>query len=232
MENKEEIIIKYFSHQLEPDEQKLFDQWMKEDEDFSDQVKFEKSVQEALKRNERAELKSFLKGIDIPQEKKNFRRIAIAASFVGIVLISTFSVYYFSEKSSSNIYSEYFQPYPNEVAPIVRGQNINTPITDALEAYEKEDYNLSAKLFENISEDYALLYGGISNLEIGQSQKAIDQLKSLSLQNSNYQDAAEWYLALAYLKNKDKQKAIEMLEIIANKGNQFSKQAEKILEKL
>ena len=60
MENKEELIIKYFNHQLAPDEQKLFDQWMKEDEEFKTQVNFESSVQEALKRNERAELKSFL----------------------------------------------------------------------------------------------------------------------------------------------------------------------------
>jgi hypothetical protein len=231
MENKNEYIIKYFNHQLEPNEQKLFDQWMMNDTDFINQVKFEKSVQEALKRNERAELKSFLKGIEIPKEKKNYRWLAIAASFVGILFITIFSIYYSSEKSSTNLYAAYFQPYPNEVAPIVRGQNSSSPNTDAFQAYEKEDYELSAKLFENISEDYALLYGGISNLEIGQTQKAINQLKSLSLQNSNYQDVAEWYLALAYLKNNETEKAKKVLNSI-DKNQQFSEQAVELLSNL
>lgn len=229
MENKEELIIKYFNHQLAPDEQKLFDQWMKEDEDFKTQVNFESSVQEALKRNERAELKSFLQSVEVPLEKKNFKWIAIAASFIGIVLISTFSIYYFSEKSSSNLYAEYFQPYPNEVAPVVRGQKENS---DAFYAYEIEEYELSAQLFENISEDYALLYGGISNLEIDQTQKAIEQFNDLILQNSKYQETAEWYLALAYLKNKDQQKSKEILNKIVENQQEFSNQAEKLLENL
>jgi hypothetical protein len=204
---------------------------LKDDEDFNSQIKFEKSVQEALKKNERVELKSFLKGIEIPKENKSFRWIAIAASFVGIVLISTFSIYYFSEKSSSNLYATNFQPYPNVVAPVVRGQNINTPITDAFQAYEKEDYKLSAKLFEDIPEDYALLYGGISNLEINQNQKAIIQLNKLSLQKGKYQEISEWYLALAYLKNNETKNAKEVLNSIGQ-NQQFYEQATELLRNL
>jgi hypothetical protein len=231
MENKEEFIFKYFNHELESDEQKLFDQLLKEDEEFGNQVKFEKSVQEALKRNERAELKSFLNGIEMPKETKIYRWFAIAASFVGIVLISTFSIYYFPEKSSSNLYATYFQPYPNEVAPVVRGQNLNTPITDAFQAYENENYKLSSKLFEDIPEDYALLYGGISNLEIDQNQKAINQFKKLSLQKDKYQEISEWYLALAYLKNNETKNAKEVLNSIGQ-NQQFYEQATELLRNL
>lgn len=232
MQSKEELIIKYFSRQLDAEEQKIFDQLMLDDTDFKNQVNFEKSTQEAIKRNERADLKRFLQGVDIPKQNKTFQWIAIAASFIGIVLISIFSIYYYSSTDSSNLYTEYFQPYPNEVAPLVRGENDDSSISEAFNAYELENYELSAKLFENINEDYSLLYAGISNLELNQNQKAIDQLKTLSLQNGKYQDAAEWYLALAYLKNNETEKAKELLNSIVQNHQQFSEQASELLERL
>ncbi len=232
MQSKEELIIKYFSRQLDAEEQKIFDQLMLDDTDFKNQVNFEKSTQEAIKRNERADLKRFLQGVDIPKQNKTFQWIAIAASFIGIVLISIFSIYYYSSTDSSNLYAEYFQPYPNEVAPLVRGENDDSPISEAFNAYELENYELSANLFENINEDYSLLYAGISNLELNQNQKAIDQLKTLSLQNGKYQDAAEWYLALAYLKNNETEKAKELLNSIVQNHQQFSEQASELLERL
>ncbi|HUH74387.1 MAG TPA: hypothetical protein VLZ75_08250 [Chitinophagales bacterium] len=232
MQSKEELIIKYFSRQLDAEEQKIFDLWMLEDIDFKNQVEFEKATQEAIKRNERDDLKRFLQGLDIPKQNKTFQWIAIAASFIGIVLISIFSIYYYSSTDSSNLYAEYFQPYPNEVVPLVRGQVESSTELKAFNAYELENYELSANLFENIKEDYALLYAGISNLELNQNQKAITQLQTLSLQNGKYQEPAEWYLALAYLKNKENKKAKGILKLIVQNHQQFSEQASELLERL
>lgn len=232
MQSKEELIIKYFSRQLDAEEQEIFDQWMLDDIDFRNQVNFEKSTQDAIKRNERADLKRFLQGVEVPKQNKTFQWLAIAASFVGIVFISIFSIYYYSNTGSSNLYAEYFQPYPNEVAPLVRGQVENSPVSEAFNAYELENYELSAKLFENMVEDYALLYAGISNLELNQNQKAINQLKTLSLQNGKYQEPSEWYLALAHLKNKENKRAEEILKSIVENHQQFSEQASELLERL
>ena len=74
----------------------------------------------------------------------------------------------------------------------------------------------------------------LSHLALEKTQKAIPILQSISEQPSNrFYQASQWYLALAFLKDKQKEKAKNLLNIIQqNTQHPFSKKTKKILESL
>jgi len=84
-------------------------------------------------------------------------------------------------------------------------------------AYETKDYNTVIQLLENdIEIDPDLqLYLGISYLETNQTDKAINTFSALQSKSSE-RDLATWYLALAYLKNKETEKCKTELNKLIN----------------
>ena len=109
--------------------------------------------------------------------------------------------------------------------PIVRGENLNTIEYRAFVAYEAQNYHKAINLFnsaKNPDQVYIDFYKGISFLAINKPEEAIDLLKSVSQSNDlngnqkGFNNKAQWYLALAYIKINDKQNAIKELTKIIN----------------
>lgn len=238
MENsdKEYLLDKFLKNQLTADEQQQWNILLKEDQAFREQAFFEKNVKKALIRSEREELKSFLKSIEIPEEKKPFRWRAIAASFIGFVAVISIAFFLFREKPSEKLYLSYYQPYPNVIAPAVRGEADSTSTAKAFEAYDTENYELSAQLFDRLYESdklsFALLYAGISYLEIGKTDKATDRFLRIRLEKNELKDAAQWYLALTLLRENKRDFAEEYLKDLSKRDTEFSGQARALLEEI
>ncbi len=76
------------------------------------------------------------------------------------------------------------------------------------------------------------LYDGLNALEVGDLDKAITQLKMVeNSDNVTLKDYADWYLALAYLRNDQKKEAINVLKAIDH-NSIYKKQADSLLSKL
>jgi len=81
--------------------------------------------------------------------------------------------------------------------------------------------------------DTIQFYSSIIDLEEDNTTAAIDNLNILSQSESAFQQAADWYLALAYLKNKETTNAEEILEKIVSKDRHlFKRRAAELLEEL
>ena len=243
MDNK--TIKKYLSNQLTPLERNAFEQEMEKNEFLKESVEGFEMNSMPLTMDKMDDIESDLHHKmeeKVRQTKKgklifmNVFKFAAAACIISIIGIATYRIFFSSEYlSEQEIYSCYFKPLTNTDA-IVRGENDTTDEAKAAKAYENEDYfeavNYYQKLVSNNTDNVKNnLFLGISLLATNQPKKAIDVLNSITLSEEFHFDI-QWYLALAYIKNKEIQNAQTTLNLLSKEENYYQKEAQEILGKL
>ena len=132
----------------------------------------------------------------------------------------------FLTPSDSNSFEKYFEPYPDLISnrDVVNNGN-------AMYYYGNMQYELAITAFEEKSKlsDFEKLYLGISYLAADQLSKA--QKTFLQLQQTEREPYARWYLALCYLKSKEKEAAIQQLRLIQPEDYKYQ-EASKLLDEL
>lgn len=235
--NRELLLEKYFENSLSAEEQIEFKKLFKDDEDFTKAFAFERDVKKAFTLNERAKLKQKLKSFDeVKTVKLSTSKWYYAAAC--LILIAGFSVW-LSLKQASNeeLFQTYYQTYPNVVAPTVRGTQLENIKTKAFEAYDNGEYQLAAKLFDEIytkdQSDFALLYQSLSLMELKQYDAAKRNFKKFDYaKNDQFSNYFKWYLALAELQTNDKESAITLLKELSSVANPMQEMAKKLLTDL
>lgn len=233
--NKESLILGYFEKNLSPEEQDFFDQLMKTDKAFADAVRFEEQTKIALTLESRDKLKSQLQSYEAERKKKprNNRWLYVAASIA--ILLGVWMFIFTQQPSNTQLYATYFEPYPNTVAPIVRGSENNADNQKAFVAYEGGDFDTAIVLFESLANtsqvEYAYFYKAMSLMAVEKYEEAQDLLTS-TLWTAAYQEKAKWYLALnsLHLNRLDETKSI--LKEIVQSNSYNHKNASELLKKL
>lgn len=235
--NRELLLEKYFENSLSAEEKIEFDRLLAADEDFAKAFAFERDVKKAFTLNERAKLKQKLKSFD------EVKTVKISTSkwyyaVACLIVIAGFSVW-LSLKQASNeeLFQTYYQTYPNVVAPTVRGTQLEDIKTKAFEAYDNGEYQLAAKLFDEIytkdQSDFALLYQSLSLMEMKEYDAAKQNFKKFDYTKSNqFSNYFKWYLALAELQTNDKENAINRLKELISVVNPMQEMAKKLLAEL
>lgn len=182
-------------------------------------------------------------GTELPTEKKTKpgslgKWVALAAS---ILLLIGVSFYIFQPKESyeQQLFSTYFSPRVHPDAP-VRGEsvmNLNEVESKAMYSYEAEDFKMAVNHYEVLVREYPknskhALFLSISYLGINNAEKAINVLSRLDIVDENYKSDIAWYLALAYLKNNEKNAARIILEGLAKEDCFYTESAIEILNAL
>jgi len=263
-----ELIERYLLGELGEKEAEIIDQRIKTDKKFAEEVNFMKDIIGASKKEGRNQLKERLKTVEkdvvngiedaVDEEmgmkaggkgKTSFlvidKWMYYAAAMAAVIVAGVFIL--IPDNTNKQLYGEFFQPYPNEIVPYTRGQQVPekfehlnaleyNSIVQAMKYYERDNYTEALKLFEaNVeqSEKNAglILYKSICQLETGKEEQAIENFKFiLALTNPPLEKQAEWYLALAYLKTNQTSKANKLLEKIRDeKGHPYAGKAEELL---
>jgi tetratricopeptide (TPR) repeat protein len=153
-----------------------------------------------------------------PGRKRIRYTLSIAATI--IVLVIGYAAYNFFNLSAEKLYAEQYSPF--EISS-TRGET-NQTILEKLYA----DKNYSGVISEknNAAElnSEELLIIGVSYLELNQPENAIENLRvaighAKSLGETKFQEQGEYYLALAYLKNKNYNEAIGLMQSIHDDPN-------------
>ena len=154
-------------------------------------------------------------------------RIAAALIFI----VAGYAVYEYRTTSNDSVYADNFIEYQ---LPVSRGDS---------QAISKIDSLFTANNFTAVIENFKLLkdkkqkeyfLAGLASLEVGDSKSAIDELKNVQQLNSSstekyFEQEAEYYLALAYIKAGNIDEAEKQLTIIkANKQHLFYQKANEI----
>jgi TolA-binding protein len=136
------------------------------------------------------------------------------------------------------MFSKYYEPF-NAVSSITRstGASESESFTNAKGSYKAGDYNAAATGFSeamlNGSESYSAgFFLGITEIELGNYNKAINLLGGVVNLKGEYTKEATWYLGLAYIKSGNKIKALECFELLARSRGFYRNRSEKILRLL
>lgn len=242
---KNDLIKKYLTDKLSPEERNAFEQEMENDPFLMEAIEGLSMVNGKWSMEKLNALDNDLQNsIDAkilnPQKGKiisiSFFRYAAAACIVGILALVSWRLISVEKSIDEQaIYASYFKPLTNPDAT-VRGENNDTEESKAIQAYEKEDYfeavNAYQKLVANNPDNVKNnLFLGISYLGTNQPKKAIDILNKITT-SEEFRFDIQWYLALAYIKNKELQSAQTTLSNLTKEENYYKKEAQEIIDKL
>lgn len=144
----------------------------------------------------------------------------VAASLV--LVASAWFTYQYMTTTSAGVYGEIYQPYT-----INTDRGFGEPLAhDMVPAFQKKDYAAVIAAYESLSttNNREKFLAAFAYLETGKAVKAIPLLEKILEENrlggsKLYQDEAEFYLALSYLKNQQTDQAIVLFKTIRAQPN-------------
>lgn len=236
--NKEDLLNGYFENSLSDEELNLFEELLQNNADFKAEFEFRKELKSAIQHSKRAELKEKLRKHET--QNSNLRKLVSNWRYVAAaVLVLGFGSYFILNnlQNSNDVFTQYYETYPNVVSPVVRADSSDTSLeAKAFLAYENKDFkqaeSLFSELFKTQQQEYALFYQAMSYLEIeGKTSDAISLLEKTEWTNE-FKEKSLWYLAMAHLKMKNKQEAKKSLERLNELGNYRQEQVKQLLDQL
>jgi cytochrome c-type biogenesis protein CcmH/NrfG len=253
--SQEEIDL-YLNNKLEGEELKDFEQEMSSDKTLGRKVKITNDLDKAMDDYAFEEdLVAQLKVISANYPKNEMtnaekEKEANSKGFVaknkwlisiGIILLTIVAIIYFGKLSAKEaineqIFAANYEPYQSLQSD--RSSTAEEDYIAIIDFYENQQYQEVMPLLEdyiiknpNQVNSQIMLGNVYLNVLPLQNQKAIDLFQTISnTENKLFSEVAQWYLALAYLKNNEKENAVPILEKLAKKSvGKYSKLAEKLL---
>jgi len=245
--NEEDIslIERKLQGNLGTEESEQFNQKMLESKDFANEVLFQKKVLVNLKAKDSSDRKA-----KMLEDLRNMRKVNkvsagkvksmtnnslyyVMAASIALVISAIAVLNLINSNTSDDTYAAYYQPYEDVV--LTRDQQ--SDIAESLQKYYAEDYRealndlLRVDQYESITKEEVMLLIANCYLNLNETQKAIEILKSIPANNhTQYSAASQWYLALAYLKIGEHKTSRDLLEKVAASKSVFAGQAKKILQ--
>ena len=238
-----DIISRYLDGEMNAEEKKAFEEQLQRDAALQKEVDLYREVNETLKmklhpdENELALLNSmeemrgeYFKPVAKVVPFKQLRRW-IAAAAVVVVLFGTLLIIAPWKK---DLYRQY--AYIEMPPAAQRGIPADSLLRQATENFNNKKFAEALPSFEAILKEdpqnsFAHYYYAIALLESGQIEKSRNELAGLYDGASFFKYEAAFYMALGYLKEKNKEKCGEWLNKIPADANIYSK-AQKLLKKL
>ncbi len=177
------------------------------------------------------------------KQKKSTKWLYWTVSSAAVVLFAILiGSNYYQNNFNQQTYLAYYQPLEDDTG-IHRGSDSTSDndlvaIDNGLKQYHEKNYSDALQTFSQVSNHYqysVTVYRAVCMLEIGQTKEAIsileNAIKSYGEGWEYYQDA-RWYLALAYLKNNDRKKTINLLNEIIDENKVYAEKAYELLRVL
>lgn len=241
-------IEKYVAGDLSAEELQQFNKKLVEEQGFAEKVKeyslLINGIDEAGKMNFTNKLSTWEDEIQAKENSSNHKVISFkkywlyAASFI-LPIIGVTLYLYFNQHvppSDQELYSAYFSPYENILTS--RSDADSDTLLAGLNAYNLGLYDVAIQNFETYVKAHPTANGtkfylGVSYLANNQTQNAISVLSDIIDSNSTFKNTAEWYLALAYLKENQHMQAQQLLILISkNSQHEFFEKAIELLDKM
>lgn len=135
------------------------------------------------------------------------------------------------------IFRSEFKPY-SSVLPLVRGESPSSLLRSALSHYEMESYDAAIHEFETVlarepANELAHFYLGNALLAKGLTANAAEHLRlARTTGNDKIEEASQWYLALAHVRQGNETEAITILQTLSAAAGAFAARADGLLKRL
>ncbi|WP_418510833.1 tetratricopeptide repeat protein [Corallibacter sp.] len=243
--NKQDLLYRYFSKSLTPNEEHVFENLLNTDAEFKKQFEFEKNLKQVIQKEESKKLKAKLQDFEkdiitktssekTTQNIFNYKNFAIAATIA--LLMGWFGYNTFFNTSYNDLYQDNFKVYPNTVYTITRSDDNNTIERQAFVAYETEDYQLAINKFNAIPEteknSYLTFYKAQAFLKLENLKDAKLLFEEVIVKDRDFVAESHWYLALIYLKENDKENTRKQLKLLISNFDYNKSKAKDLLDKI
>lgn len=238
-------IEQYLANEMDPADKAAFKKELKANPELAEELKLSLSIDTAIGRDDVIDLRQKLiaailagKQIkhEVPVVKMYNRKWWYAAASL-VALVSVAATLYFQTShtiTNDSLFSQYYNS--ENIVDQTRGDE---KIIEAVMKFQQKDFNSASALFRGILEKdnsniAVWFYYGIANIETANYDNSINAFTTIINQNDNlYIEHAEWYLGLCFLKNNQKDKAIDQFVLVASNLDNFHRQeAKDILKKL
>jgi Tfp pilus assembly protein PilF len=238
-------VEQYLAKEMAPSERTAFRMELKSNPDLADELKLSQNIDSALMRDDIIELRQKLIAAihanrivkeEVPVVRMYTRKWWYAAASLAALVAVAATLYLQVPRTVTNdkLFTEYYNS--ENIVDQTRGdQNI----VEAVIKFQQKDFATASQLFKSILDKdntniAVWFYYGISNIETKNYDNSIKAFTTIINQNDNlYIEHAEWYLGLCYLKNNQKDKAIDQFALVASNPDNFHwQEAKNILEKL
>lgn len=251
-EQLQERIAQYVAGLLPPQETAQFEQEIQQNEALQAEVQLQREVQtlitlygkqQAAKNKIEQIAATLTAGEEGTKTVSMFQKLRPILAIAAVLVLAVGAYFIFSEqtKDPQQLFAQNFSPYANTLT--VRGMADTSTIakteTEAMQYYQNQQYPQAAATFNQLAQmnpkdqNTYDFYAGISLLANLQATDALQKLQTVAGNNNPYQEQAQWYMALAYLQNKDTNKAKELLQQMAAQSIHDRKaDAQKLLKSL
>ena len=235
-----ELIEQYVQGQLEGAELLAFEQKLATDNALKEEVGLFREVSiaiadpvlDSIEKNI-SEIEGDFFKTDYPAEGKRVklqsRRWWMAVAAISVLLLGALFLFRLFNPTYEKLYAQYAD---HDFSFTERGNpNLINRIEQLLDAgqYKTALLLIESYLQTNPNETDLILAKGICHCELGEDyQKAITTFSSLPEINPIYINEANWYLALTYLKMKEKDECLACLKKIPESSNYFGSSQELI----
>ncbi len=239
-----EQIEGYLNNELKEDELNAFKELLKRDNKLKLEVEKHQLVQNALKDTSSIDFRKKLQDIDseinakVSSKKPVFSlsRINWKVAAVLVVSIGLMSLLFLQNSTPKHekLFATYYVPYPMD--DITRGEiSSHTSLNKLALSYNNGNYERVIELLESSGDirtnDKLKLYLGNSYLSLNKEKKAIEVFQLIDVESEFYKDS-QWFLALTYLKNDKKNKALLILENLSIYNNLYTNKVSGLIKAL
>jgi predicted Zn-dependent protease len=217
-----ERIEAYLNNSLSKEDLLIFENRLQNEEGFAAKVEDIKTVLTGIETQAlKEQLNEFHEDI-ITQEKETiqfnpkvkslqWRKIAVAAALI----IAAGSFWFLNRNSNDQLYANFYSPDPG--LPTTMSSTDNYEFYEAMVSYKQGHYKDALNTWTNqlktkVDNDTLNYFIGSALLADKKENDAISYLKEVANNDDSvFKNDAFYYLGLAYLKNNNKEKAIEYL---------------------
>ena len=209
-----------------------------EDESFAKDVNLYKGLKIAINDKKAMAMESLFDEVEkelFPKKKTlRLRPLLLVAATVALLVVTLYNLQWFAAPSTAELFANYFEPY--KLGFVDRGEANDSVIEEANYHYANQNFEEAAKAFEGLStidktNQYYNFYLAISYIGNLESTKALPFLKEvLNSEQADLHDPAEWYIAMAFLQDGQKDSAREQLMEITKKSSKFQQLAIQLLD--
>jgi predicted Zn-dependent protease len=234
------LIEQYLAGELTPEQNRAFEDRIKNDPEFAEKVGLYRSLSTNLKsrfsgEEDEQQLRETLSAISKAEiTKKSGKVISLQwyhwAAAASIALIAIF--WFYTRTPTLPQYSEY--AYHGTISLAERGDDsLKHQAEDAFNSarYEQAIHYFNQLLETDPDNTELQLCKGISLLELNRYEEAESTLQVIRNSATVYQDKAIWYLALSALKQRDYDKCKNRLDQLSP-DSEYHSQAKEIAERL
>lgn len=237
-ESRQLLIQKHLKKRLTEKQQLEFDRLSKTEAAFKREVVLLEGLYKVIETDIEMQLRRQLYEFENQYRpyKKSSRLLWYVAASILVLLGMAYFFTIIHPTSTENLYADYFKPYKNVVHPVIKGVQVLDQKTKAFSTYENRDYkNATARfeaLYNQTGDSYYLFYMANACMANNEVEKAVPLLEKHLESRDALQKKTLWYLALAYLKLRETEKADYFFKRIVEEEGYNSEKAKAIIKTL